>query len=231
MGFFTARRRKKAAAPSADGFPELRTGMAVEVLTPTGVSLFKGHIRLLGSDTLEVRARDGGFLPRAVYGQPVNLRGLLEDGAPFALDGSVGPNGPDFWRIERLRLPRASQHRDFFRQHIGADGYVCSSRTLQGRKNPCKVLDISGSGARVVTSAIFKPESTFQLVLSLLPGEPSFSITCLVKRVCAHSKPGNSGRQFEYGCQFIELSSKELDRLVQAVFTLQRETLRSRRLR
>lgn len=231
MGFFKAFQKKKAAGPPVDGFPELSTGMAIEVLTPTGVPLFRGPIRLLGSDTLEVRAGDGGFLPRAVYGQAVRLQGSQESGAGFTLEGSVGGSRPDLWRIERLRPLRSSQHRDSFRQQMGSDGRIYLTKSLTGQKRPCKVLDVSANGARVVAKALFKPEDVFYLMASLLPAEPSFFLPCRVKRVQSYSGAGGASRSFEYGCQFFDLPQKEQERLVEAVFTLQRETIRSRRPR
>ena len=231
MGLFSVFRKKPQAAPPKDGLPDLRTGMRVEVLTPTGVPLFTGRIRLLGSQGLEVRAEDGGFLPRAIYGQPVRLQGFQEDGEGFALDGSIGPNTPELWRSERLRVPQASQHRDSYRQHAGTEGYVSLTETFKGQKHPCKVLDISASGARVITKALFKPESIFYLSVALLPGERPFSIPCLVKRVHTHSKPGSSVRNLEYGCRFTGVPVREQERLVQAIFTLQRQALQARRSR
>lgn len=227
MGLFSSLRKKPAADAPKDDFPELRTGMVVEVLTPTGVPLFRGRIRALGEESLEVQAESGSFLPRAVYGQPVRIQGVQESGAAFVLDGSVGPNAPDFWRVERLRLPRTAQHRDSFRQQSGVDGRIYLAKTLQGQKRSCKVLDISGSGARVVTKALFRPGGVFYLSVPLLPEDPSFIIPCLVKRVQNHAKPGD--RTFEYGCQFQDLPSQEQERLVQAIFTLQRKTIQVRR--
>lgn len=232
MRLFKIFRKEKTPAPPADGFPELRTGMRIEVLTPTQVPLFTGRVRILSASVLEIRAEQpGSFLPRAVYGQPVVLQGFLEDGAPFTLHGSVGPNGPDFWRIERLRLPQDGQHRGYFRQQSGIEGQVSPAAAFQGQKYPCKVLDISGSGARVVTNALFRPESFFRLNFTLPPGESPFSILCLVKRVHTLSRPGSQGKQFEYGCQFTKLSAEEQERLVQAVFALQRKTLQAQRNR
>lgn len=229
MGLFNIFQKKPKAVPVPDDFPDLRTGMRVEVQTPTGVLLFPGRIRVLESqqDALEVRAEAGGYLPRAVYGQAVRLQGTLENGQTFALDGSVGPNAPDFWRIERLRLPRTSQHRDYYRQNTGFDGTFAFTEVFKGQKHPCKILDISASGARMTARVPLQPQSIVYLKVSLLPGEAPFLITCLVKRVQSYSKPGSSVRRFEYGCQFVDLPEKEQERLIQAIFILQRAELQA----
>lgn len=229
MGLFSVFRKKPEAPPSEDGFPELYTGMRVEVLTPTGVPLFTGILRVLDSQALEVQSATGEYLPRAIYGQPVRLQGLQENGRSFTLDGSVGPSAPDFWRIERLRTLRTQQSREHYRQSAGANGRICPSESFRGRVDSCKVLDISANGARVVTKALYKPGDTFYLEAALLPEEPSFSIPCLVKRTQTHSKPGSSVRTFEYGCQFAGLPVREQERLTRAIFTLQRKDLKVRR--
>lgn len=229
MGLFSFFQKKPQAAPEEDAFPDLYTGMRVEVQTPTGVPLFTGRVRLLGAQALEVRAETGGFLPRAVYGQAVRLQGFQENGQSFTLDGSVGPNAPDFWRIERLRLPQANQHREHYRQNTGFDGYLSFTESFKGQKHPCKVLDISAGGARVITKALLQPQGTVYLKVSLLPEDPSFLIPCLVKRVQSHSKPGSSVRKFEYGCQFVDMPLQEQERLTQSIFTLQRTALQARR--
>lgn len=226
MGLFSVFRKEPKAPPPEDDFPELQNGMRVEVLTPTEVELFTGRIRLLESEVVEVRALDGGFVPRAVYGQQVRIRGTLEDGRGFVLEGSVGPNAPDFWRIERLRPPRTNQHREDFRQHVGAEGVVCPSEQFRGQKQPCRILDMSASGGRVITRAIFKEEGTFYLRVALLPRETPFVLTCLVKRVDVLTKPGSPTRKFEYGCQFIDMPEQERERLIQSIFELQRKSIR-----
>ena len=80
-----------------------------------------------------------------------------------------------------------------------------------------------------MTEKLFQLESTFQLEAALLPGEAPFAITCRVKRVQVRSKPGSSVRNFEYGCRFTGVPVREQERLVQAIFTLQRKALQSQR--
>lgn len=226
MAFFKSLLKREAPAPGTPDFPELYTGMKVEVLTPTNVLIFLGRLRVLNNDTLEVRAESGGFLPRAVYNQQVKLQGIQKNGQTFAIHGAVGPNAPTFWRIERLRTLQSHENRNYFRQAVGSDGWVYPVTTSQGQRFSCKVLDISGGGARVVTSKLFQLDVPFQLELSLLPEEEPFLLTCKVKRILPHSKPGSPGRRFEYGCQFVDIPPREQERLVQAIFTIQRNALR-----
>lgn len=226
MAFLKSLLKREASASSAPDFPQLYTGMQVEVMTPTNVLLFVGKLRVLNNDTLELRAESGGLLPRATYNQQVKLQGVQKNGQSFTLNGSVGPNAPDFWRIERLRVLQSYENRNFFRQTTGVEGWVHPITTSQGQRFPCKVLDVSGGGARVVTSKLFQLDVSFQLEFAPLPEEPPFLVTCRVRRILPHSKPGSPGRKFEYGCQFVDVPPREQERLVQAIFTIQRNAIR-----
>lgn len=227
MAFWKSRSKQESPAPQADGFPTLYNGMKVEVLTPTGVLIFEGRLRILSGETLEVRAESGGYLPRAIYNQQVRLQGVRKDGLRFALNGAVGANSPKFWRIERLRTLNSYENRNFFRQTTGIEGWVYPTTSSQGQRYPCKVLDVSAGGARVVTQKLFPIEGVFQLELALLPGGTPLTLNCKVKRIRPYSRPGSPGRKFEYGCQFLDVPLKVQERMVQDIFTLQRQAIRS----
>ncbi len=228
MAFFKSLFKKEepvSGVPPED-FPDLYNGMKAEVLTPANALIFVGRIRLSGASQVDVLGETGGFLPRALYNQPVKLRCFQRDGDTFTLTGSVGPNDPKFWRIEKLKSLQNSESRSFFRQNIGVDGQVISA---SGQKYSCKVLDVSAGGARVLTSKLFQLEAAFQLEASLLSTEEPFSLTCRVKRTTVRAETASPMKKYEYGCQFVDVPPREQERLLQAIFTLQRKVLRARR--
>ncbi len=228
MAFFKSLFKKEELPPAIppDDFPELYSGMKVEVLTPANALLFVGRLRLSGSSQVDVLGESGGFLPRVLYNQPVKLRCFQKDGDTLTLNGTIGPNDPKFWRIENLRSLQNSENRNFFRQNAGVEGTV---RSESGQKYGCKVLDIGGGGARVLTEKLFQLESTFQLETSLLSTEEPFTFTCRVRRVIVRAQTASPMKKYEYGCQFVEVPPREQERLLQAIFTLQRKVLKSRR--
>lgn len=231
MAFFKSLFKKEEPVSSVppDDFPDLYNGMKVEVLTPANSLIFVGRIQLLsGGNQVDVLGETGGFLPRALYNQRVKLRCFQRDGDTFTLNGTVGPNDPKFWRIEKLQSLQNSENRNFFRQNIGVEGQIVSP---SGQKIPCKVLDISAGGARVLTSKLFQLEGTFQLEVSFLPTEEPFALTCRVKRTSVRAQTASPMKKFEYGCQFVDVPPREQERLLQVVFTLQRKALRARRER
>lgn len=228
MAFFKSlfKREEPISNVPPDDFPDLYNGMKVEVLTPANALIFVGRIRLSGPSQVDVLGESGGFLPRAVYNQKVKLRCFQRDGDTFTLNGAVGPNDPKFWRIEKLRSLQSAENRSFFRQNVGVEGQIFSD---SGQRFPCKVLDVSAGGARILTSKLFQLESTFQLEASLLPTEEPFTLTCRVKRTEVRAQTASPMKKFEYGCQFVDVPPREQERLLQAIFTHQRKVLRARR--
>lgn len=234
MGLFDSLLKKTAVSSTPvdrlDNFPELFTGMKAEVLTPANALIFVGKLRLIsGGDVVEIRGKAGGVIPRGLYNQPVKLRCYQRDGGALTLNGVVAQNSFDFWRIEKLDYPHNTENRNYFRQNAGTEGYILSSTSSMGRKIPCKVLDISAGGARVVTERLFTKEDVFQLEAAFLPGEEPHCINCKIMRVMVRSTPGSPSKKYEYGCQFVDLSDRDQDRLLQSIFTLQRKSLRARR--
>lgn len=212
------KKEKPVSTVPPEDFPELFNGMKAEVLTPANALIFVGRIRLLAGNQVDVLGETGGFLPRALYNQ--------RDGDTLTLNGTVGPNDPKFWRIEKLESLQSSENRNFFRQNIGVEGQILFA---SGQKVSCKVLDVSAGGARVLTSKLFHLNSTFQLEASFLPTEDPFTLTCLIKRTSVRAQTASPMKKYEYGCQFVDVPPREQERLLQVVFTLQRKALRARR--
>lgn len=234
MGLFKSllKKAEETTAPAfhLSDFPDLYTGMKVEVMTPANALLFVGRLRLLqGGDILEIRGEGGGYLPRGVYNQPVKLRMFQRDGTAITLTGAVGQNSFDFWRIQKLSYLQNSENRSYYRQYAGVDGWVESLTTAKGQRFPCTVLDISAGGARVLTSKLFQLGVTFQLEAPLIPGEEPIIVKCKVLRTMVRSQSGSPVKKFEYGCQFEELTPRMQERLTQSVFTLQRRGIQKSR--
>lgn len=228
MAFFKSLFKKGESPPPASvtGFPGLYDGMKAEVLTLANALIFVGRLRLSGPTQVDVLTGSETPLPRGVYNQPLKLRCFQKNGDTLTLTGTLGPSGPKFWQVEDLQILQSSEVRNFYRQSISAEGTVL---TDAGEKLPCRLLDVGGGGVRLLTEKLFSQEDTFQLEVSLLPTEEPFDFTCQVRRVSVHPQAASPTEKYEYGCQFMEVSPREQERLLQVVFVLQRKTLQSRR--
>lgn len=216
---------RETPAQAADPtLPQLYSGMKVEVLTPNNNLLYVGTLKLYGGGVLEVRAEEGSQVPQAIYGQEVKLRGFQKNSQAFTLYGNVCRSSSVFWHIEKLKSLQSRDSRGFFRQTADVTGVIIPNMRYRDQEQvPCKILDISASGARILTKKELPEGAMFLLEATIVPDEAPFSITCQILRILEHR------RDVEYGCQFVGLPDKEQERLLQAIFVLQRKLLQSRR--
>lgn len=231
-GLLRAAPEKQEEAPTEDYVdpqkaPELYSGMQVEVLTMENHLLFVGRLELLGGGVIELRRETGDALPQALYNSRVKLRGFQRNSQAFSLNGTVGKSTREFWQIEKLEILQSQDNRSFFRQNTDLDARVMPSghyRGLSREMADCKVLDVSAGGARILTKNVYREGDFFHLEVEIFPNEEPFSFTCQVLRVMP-----KKGLKYEYGCKFEALSEKERQRLLRAIFTIQRKMLQSQR--
>lgn len=232
MKFFKGTLRavpEKGAAPGGrgKGAPELSSGLRVEVLTMSNHLLFVGRLKVLEVGVLEVRRDTGDPLPQALYNSEVKLRGYQKNAQPFCLKGTVGKSSRDFWQVEHLEVIQSRENRSFFRQDTDLDGRMWPGGHHRGpgdEMSACRVLDVSAGGARILSRDVYTVGDCFRLEVELLPDERPFSMVCRVLR----ATPKNN-LKYEYGCQFEGLSEAEQQRLLRAVFTIQRRILQAQR--
>ena len=218
--------QQSVKAGGASARLEFNTGTRVEVMTPENRLLFVARMRVVEGSAVELRRDTGDPLPQAIYNSKMKIRGFRKNAQPFCLVGTVGKSSREFWQLENLEVLQTRESRGFYRQNTDLDARVMPSGHYRGRRRElveCKVLDISAGGARVLSRNVYMEGDRFQLQVELLPEERPFSLTCKVLRVT----PQN-GFKYEYGCQFEDLSDPEQQRLLRAVFTIQRKILQSK---
>ena len=186
-----------------------------------------GRLRVLGGGVLEMRRDTGDPLPQALYNSKVKLRGFQRNSQPFCVTGTVGKSSRDFWQVENLEILQSRENRSFFRQNTELDARVMPSGHYRGTSREmteCKVLDVSAGGARILSRNVYLEGDRFQLEAELLPDERPFSVVCQVLRITPRK-----GFKYEYGCKFEGLSEQEQQRLLRAVFIIQRKMLQAQR--
>lgn len=209
----------------------LRPGMAVEVFTAENQLSFVGRVEGVRSGAVILREAKGDELPPVMYNKEVKLR-YFRDTGNVILRGKICGSTDMIWKVDRLESTFTKEQRAYFRQrispHAPAKCFRRSARGVVAREGyPCEVMDVSAGGLLMVSGEVYQVGD--RLIVAgarLVPDMDSFGFECRVRRVGAPEMG-----TIRYGCQFESLSLKEQDRLLRAIFTVQREEIRSKKAR
>lgn len=209
-----------------------RKDTTVEVLSPDNRLIFVGKAETFRNGAMVIREAKGNELPMALYNKEVKLRFFRERGN-LVLNGKVCGSTSLIWKVDRLEKMFTKEQRAFFRQGISPDTEGrCSRRAYQGKTAtkpaPCQVLDISAGGILISSQEEYEVNNRLAITaVYLVKTEEPFSFNCQVRRA---GEPDRSGMR-RYGCKFEALPPKEQDRLLRAIFAVQREEIRNRKER
>ncbi len=209
----------------------LQPGTVAEVMTPENRLIYVGKIEKIQNGGVYIRELNDDTLPMVLVNKPVKVRFYQESGN-IVLHAKVCGSTIHMWKVDRLQSTFVREQRAFFRQSISIDIEArCSRRAVRsgraGAQFPCNVLDISAGGILISCPEIFV-EGDRLLVdeAPLITGAPAFSFNCQIRRASEWRKGVN-----RYGCQFESLSPRDQDRLLQAIFTIQRQEIKKRKPR
>lgn len=225
MGLFGLFGKKagKAAPPEPEGpFLEDYAGMDAAVTDEEGNLLFTA--KLLGlegaSGKLHQTSQAVAVLRETEEGQLVRLRGYSGRKSKAAyLTGRLHPTEePRVWAVEGLALEKLENDRSAFRMRVEMQAAVTPVDRPGAPEEPCGVVDLSVGGVRLASRYLHQAGERLLLSLDLSQGGmPPSTILCQILRVI-----GQEG-DYEYGCQFIDPSEADQDRIVQVLFALQRK--------
>ena len=208
---------------------DLHPGMMAEVMTPENRLLFVGRINTVFDGAVSIREINDDNLTMVLVNKPLKLRFFREQDN-LVLKGKVCGSTMKMWKVDRLENAFTLEQRAFFRQSISVELEAqCGKRTSAGGPAkltfPCRVLDISAGGMLISSKEEFYVGDRLYITgVPLVAGEPSFTFNCRVRRAGEWKKG-----VIRYGCQFESLSPKEQDRLLRAIFIIQREEIRKRK--
>ena len=203
----------------------VENGMLLEVLLHDKQVQFRGRVSAFDGESISLVEATGGEVPPVMYNTEVKLRGRLNDGRAVVYHGVIVGSSPEMWKIGQLTNWYTSEKREYYRQNITVACKVQRTKRMYPDKSPygdnqvdCKLLDVSGGGVLLSCSESYdRGDQIYVTNAALDPDAKPFSFYCTVKRV------EEAKYAFLYGCEFEDLRSKEQDRLIQAVFRLQRE--------
>lgn len=211
---------------------DIRVNMLVEVLNVQNVLAFVGRVKEFDGNSLTIRDARDDFVPPVMYNQDVKLR-FYHEGESLVLHGKINGSSRLIWRVDRLEKKFGVEKRAAFRQNVSVDASVqllvpARSTTMTMRKTgvtmSCKLLDISVGGLLIRCPANFQPMDRIRVSgIKILENSQAFSFQCMVRRIQVVRS------NFLCGCQFENLTTRDEDRLLQAIFAVQREHLRRQR--
>lgn len=206
---------------------DIRQGTTVEVLTMENRLTFVGKVESFRNGAVIVREAKGNDLPPVLFNKEIKMR-FYQNGRSLVLYGKVCGSTNTIWKLDRLQSSYVTEQRVFFRQRISPKVMAkCTLRDPSGREGraaDCQVLDISAGGMLISSKdkEDYKEGDRLSITeVQLVKGERPFDFGCCVRRAGQRERG-----VIRYGCQFDPLPPKEQDRLLRAIFTVQREELK-----
>ena len=225
MKFFDLFRKKAneepVNAPEEDGGEELEiySGMRVEVTTEEGRLIFVAKLLGLRGNQAELHqySEAGIALPEEPI--HVRIRGYSDrDRKAVYMEGDISPRPNHIWQVEGLTLVQVGNDRAFFRLDTNLDASVTMFSGLQSGEKPCRLLNISVGGAFISSQFQYHRDDKFMLKVKLLEDRPESVMFCQVLRVIE-----KEGANTEYGCQFLELTEADQEKITRNIFAAQRQ--------
>ena len=206
----------------------LRPGMTVEVLTAENRPVFLGRVEDVRDGAVILRDNRGNDLPQVTYNREMRLS-FKHDGDTTMLRGRICGSNDEIWKLDQMESMFTRDQRSSFRQSISTSIEAKCHRRRPPRGEPekvgidCHVLDVSSGGLMFSSAESYEMGERLALKGVRLSGsmEP-FSFNCQVRRVGTPDEDGIA----RYGCQFEPMSERDQDRLLRAIFTIQREEIR-----
>lgn len=194
-------------------------GMRVEVTAFDGRLLFVA--KLLGLHGKQAELHQYSEAGIALPEEPIHvrIRGYSDrDRKAVYMEGNISPKPNSIWQVEELTLVQVGNDRAFFRLDTNLDASVTMFSGLQSGEKPCRLLNISVGGAFISSQFQYHRDDKFMLKVKLLEDRPESVMFCQVLRVIE-----KEGANTEYGCQFLELTEADQEKITQNIFAAQRQ--------
>ena len=206
----------------------LSPDMLVEVMTADNYLAFLGRVDSIRDGAVILRDNRGNELPQVMYNREMRLS-FKRDGETTMLRGKICGCSAEIWKLDQLESMFTKDQRSSFRQSVSistpAKCHRCSWRGEPEKKGTdCHVIDVSSGGLMFSSAESYDTGDRLALKgVWLVESMDPFNFGCQVRRVGDLEEDGVTRR---YGCKFDPMSGREQDRLLRAIFTIQREQIR-----
>ena len=196
---------------------EIYSGMRVEVTAFDGRMLFVAKLMGLHGSQAELHQYSQAAISQEEP-FPVRIRGYSDrDRKAVYMEGVIAPLPQNKWSVTELKVCRIGNDRAFFRLITNLDATATMFSGLTMGEKPCKLLNISIGGAYITSESRYHEGDKFLLKVKLVENRPESAMFAQIVRVIE-----KGGSEFEYGCQFVELTEADQDRISQIIFVAQR---------
>lgn len=203
-------------------FIECAVDLRCTVLTKDNQFLFVGRITHYDPETDMIRLVDyeRRLIPRnsAPEGSTVKLFIKLTQnkGELILIEGKVVKSMSLFLMIQAVQAVIKEEARDNYRQNIMRPAAL-SKVNEEPREVPCTILNVSATGIALQSPGLFQIGDILELTRQRFRVRgPEHTVKCKVVRMRGLTEGG-----YFYGCQFVELTQEEENRLYQDMFALQ----------
>lgn len=219
---FCKKLKKKPSQKKGTGQSDksgMYSGMRVEVTTEEGKLLFVAKLQALRGDQAELHQYSEAPFLQEEEGLPVQIRGYNDhERKAVYMEGSITLISKHTWKVEGLTVARAGNDRAFFRLNTDLDATTVVFSGPGAGEHPCRMLNISVGGACIRSAHRYYEGDKFLLKVKLIEDRPESVMFCQVLRVIERgSAPA------EYGCRFLELTEADQEKMMQNIFTAQRQ--------
>ena len=203
-------------------FIECAVDLRCTVLTKDNQFLFVGRITHYDPETDMIRLVDYELRQilrnSAPEGSVVKLfiRLTQNKGELILIEGKVVKSMSLFLMIQAVQAVIKEEARDNYRQNIMRPAAL-SKVNEEPREVPCTILNVSATGIALLSPGLFQIGDILELTRQRFRVRgPEHTVKCKVVRMRGLTEGG-----YFYGCQFVELTQEEENRLYQDMFALQ----------
>ncbi len=196
---------------------EIYSGIRVEVMTMEGQMLFVAKLLSLHGDKAELHQYSETAIPKNAEPLRARIRGYLDhERKAVHMEGVIMPAKKGIWTVEELLVHRAGNDRAFFRLSTNLDATATMFSGLEMGEKPCRLINISIGGACIRSKCRYHEGDKFLLKVRLMEDRPISAIFSHVVRITEKDND-----EFEYGCQFLELTEDDQEKITKNIFDAQ----------
>lgn len=201
---------------------EAYSGIRVEVTTMDGQLLFVAKLLYVHEDKAELHPYSEVMHLKDKEPLRARIRGYLDhEKKAVLMEGTISPAEKNIWTVEELVLHRVGNDRAFFRLDTDLEATATMFSGLEIGEKGCRLLNISIGGACIRSKYRYHEGDKFLLKVRLMEDRPISAIFSQVMRIIEKNND-----EYEYGCQFLELTEEDQEKITKNIFDAQVQSRR-----